>query len=999
MIKISKQKILPITILLTLLLVMSAITILISKAEAVESTSQQKGLAILNNVVGVDLAKYGATVAKQPSDVYLGVLPQENLQYTLQSNESTLNIAYTFVNGNLQMIHVLEGKGLPITTKSATAPIEIAKDFLSSYQNYSGNPFYGEIKTMLNNIDASKSLTTTVGNTKLDVTALDSSTTFRWTYVYDGVEAPVKCVALDFENGFLKYFIDNWNLYSIGSTSINLSEKESTDNGLSQAKNYSWRMGEGNNTYQFNDFNATQAMLWETIFSNGLSAETARNHDPLTLYPMRHVWVSLDKFYPGNVYGIEVFLWADTKEVYNIQERSTTVDPPADLVANLNDTVTPPSNSDGSTNPTETGSLQTTWITTPTLTAVTLGAIVAFAKKKTLSKSRSLKTGVLLCLITSLILMFPISYAFAVDRCSLVWGSRSSGANDPTVPGSPTWRKTAAELGNQSETAAAINYAFSYYGNYSGAHNYQGEGSKKSAILGNITYSNNNYPFVAVVDFDHGVGNERYGYYHYMFEDDVGCRVGPHYEWDYANDNGVYDYEIFSDTGGYSYSSNVYFAFISTCMSADLTTYGQYQQSDGSPVGMPYAWTHRIVNWMGFENWTAASQMSMFGYEDGEHGSDNGDYCYIGFPYGSAALAETSIQSGFTQTTYASWVQEFFAYALMYDYSVKDALDEASQALFTMDFDETALYTGFQAIWPMYLYNESISDYEWQDQIGNDSTLAVYGNGNLHLRAPELTVNAFDSNGTPISANVYIDSQYAGTTGNTFRVSIPAYHTVQVVSGSYTFQNFTGCADFENPISAYVHFDTTVTANFYSNPPPQYKLTVSSGSGGSTSLSSGDHYYTPQKVAVTAYPDNDYVFDYWLLDSVPHSENPICVSMSGDHILQANFRLANPHWVTITAYNQYSYPGNLLPVYVDYELAGYTDYNGACSVLVSEGYHFIEIAYYVDDQYDNFCHFDSPQWTTHTLWYLDLGGSYWYGEAYLEVTSDLYGEAWYHSDG
>ena len=73
------------------------------------------------------------------------------------------------------------------------------------------------------------------------------------------------------------------------------------------------------------NFNVTGAMIWETVFRSSLVADNARNEDLLMLYPMRHVWVSLDKFYPGNVYGINVHVWADTKEVGRIQERFSTI--------------------------------------------------------------------------------------------------------------------------------------------------------------------------------------------------------------------------------------------------------------------------------------------------------------------------------------------------------------------------------------------------------------------------------------------------------------------------------------------------------------------------------------------------------------------------------------------------------------------------------------------------------------------------------------------------
>jgi hypothetical protein len=46
------------------------------------------------------------------------------------------------------------------------------------------------------------------------------------------------------------------------------------------------------------------------------------------LYPMWRIGIALDKFYPGNVYGIYIDIWADTKEVRHIKEVFATLDHP-----------------------------------------------------------------------------------------------------------------------------------------------------------------------------------------------------------------------------------------------------------------------------------------------------------------------------------------------------------------------------------------------------------------------------------------------------------------------------------------------------------------------------------------------------------------------------------------------------------------------------------------------------------------------------------------------
>ncbi|MBC7130670.1 hypothetical protein H5T51_05565 [Candidatus Bathyarchaeota archaeon] len=144
---------------------------------------------------------------------------------------------------------------------------------------------------------------------------------FRWTYTLNGVEAPSKCVAVYFEDGFLKYFIDTWDIYKIGSSTINISEEEAVNIAIEHAKKFSWKvsMGGDNIPIEVKEFKIVGVSETKLVFSNYIEKNQARNGDPLTLYPGWHIKLSLDKLYPGNVYGIEVAIWADTGEVHDIR--------------------------------------------------------------------------------------------------------------------------------------------------------------------------------------------------------------------------------------------------------------------------------------------------------------------------------------------------------------------------------------------------------------------------------------------------------------------------------------------------------------------------------------------------------------------------------------------------------------------------------------------------------------------------------------------------------
>ena len=59
------------------------------------------------------------------------------------------------------------------------------------------------------------------------------------------------------------------------------------------------------------------------------NASNARSSDPLTLYPMWGIGVGLDKWYPGNAYGIGVDIWADTEKIRDKEAEFSTLPPPA----------------------------------------------------------------------------------------------------------------------------------------------------------------------------------------------------------------------------------------------------------------------------------------------------------------------------------------------------------------------------------------------------------------------------------------------------------------------------------------------------------------------------------------------------------------------------------------------------------------------------------------------------------------------------------------------
>ena len=647
---------------------------------------------------------------------------------------------------------------------------------------------------------------------------------------------------------------------------------------------HSWSVKLDADSLAAKNFNESN-VRWATLLLDGsLGANKTRSDDPLMLYPVWRVGIALDKWY-GYMYGIEVDVWADTKEVRSVQEAWSTLPPPEGTpIADVNSQTSMSS---------EVNPNLSMLVPLSTITIAIVGTtIVWIARKKRLHSTSLLRPfskktgGILLCvLLSSMMLLASIATVNATTRGAAVWGSESTGAIDPNTQQS--WRKSPTEIADQQYTASVIATCFANNG-YTGNNgiNHQGSRNPGSTVgqiegdTGNLQYYND---YVAVVDFDHGVG----GYpinappleEHYMFEDNTGTVIGgpgssgvpP--EGHYTNWNhGVYDMSIYQLTQ----PNKIIFAFISACQSADTTRLGQgliYSQWNPSPraIGMPFAWTHRLVA----DKSSSGFNIGQFISNDGYGNPDWGYQVYIGFPYGSASLSQGIPFGGGGGNPYYYWVYSFFYHALYYDQSVNQALDSASWQFMGNSFGASPLRNGFPAWW-----------WNMGDPVPG-CTMAVYGNGNIHLKqfTPPSDSPSMPSVGGPT----------AGDSGTSYQFSAfatdPYAHSIQ-----YTFDWGDGSPQ-------------TVT-DWYSDGATAYA---------SHSWSSGGLY----SVTVKAQCSNG-AWSSW--------SSPLIINIDNQPVY---------HWLTVDAYDA-QYWFTLHPnVYIDGNWVG----TAGVSVLVGQGDHSV----WVDD--------------------------------------------------
>lgn len=298
------------TVFLCVLMVTVGVSSVAYPVYSSELTVPEKALAFLEDVAMLDMTKYNATLeihdVRYPDELH--GLAQDNVLYFLVSDEGELEAAFVFKNESFANC-MLGTIGSPLYSEPQPAnTVDNAKGFLQRYQAYTGDPDFDgvrdfeEMRSILDTVDVTENVTATSDHVKLEVISRTDYTALVWEYVLDGVAFP--WMTLEFRNGIVCGFDDNWRLYTAGSTDISFSEEEAINVALEHLEDFSWTAGDEEVT----DFE----IMEETITADLI---TTRNKEPLTLYPSWIITVYLDKIYPGNINRILLTIWADTGEV------------------------------------------------------------------------------------------------------------------------------------------------------------------------------------------------------------------------------------------------------------------------------------------------------------------------------------------------------------------------------------------------------------------------------------------------------------------------------------------------------------------------------------------------------------------------------------------------------------------------------------------------------------------------------------------------------------
>ena len=279
------------------------------------SGTTNKAVNFLQQVTQIDTSHYQATLLsrtiEQRSD--LGGSLEEILTYSLTSSDSKMDVIFRFRNNQLSRYQIISIEGSPVYSQPQPFSIlDEAKNLLGRLASYEDAAYLTNMSSMLSLVNsASQNIEITEGNIKLNVTMSGDSGQILMMCTENGVDFSPKSLSLVFGNHDLTQLTDGWFLFTVGSTTVNISSDKALQLATKALKSFSWNAN-GTTVSNFNMLPQPVSIVFHPNTKNGLA-----------LYPQWTVTVWLDKVYPGGVNSLSVEVWADTGDIAQIKTQNS----------------------------------------------------------------------------------------------------------------------------------------------------------------------------------------------------------------------------------------------------------------------------------------------------------------------------------------------------------------------------------------------------------------------------------------------------------------------------------------------------------------------------------------------------------------------------------------------------------------------------------------------------------------------------------------------------
>jgi hypothetical protein len=298
----------PFQVVIVLSVLLGAFVVPLDVAEAAQPVDTDEVLDFLDEVVGLALSKYQATLTANSSLLMFQTTGQYRLDSTGllispdRCGTSILTVSFTFWGSTLTTCSFSElSQGpayyaLPLASNVKDA----ALGFLQRYQTYSGDAQLTQIRTLLEKSDFSVNSTETVDNLLIEVNVEGNRTQITCGNALN--DADYSRLRLTLEGAEVTGFHDDRGIYTLGSSAVNTSPQEAQDIALQHATT---------------NFSISASEIAQEHIRSRVSFLS--RGDYTVLYPIWIVDLPLTSVHQGGVSYIEVMLWADSGEVISCE--------------------------------------------------------------------------------------------------------------------------------------------------------------------------------------------------------------------------------------------------------------------------------------------------------------------------------------------------------------------------------------------------------------------------------------------------------------------------------------------------------------------------------------------------------------------------------------------------------------------------------------------------------------------------------------------------------
>jgi hypothetical protein len=281
------------------------------------SPSGEEASKIINNVIQIDVSKYDAKIISSTAEVRddLGGIIQEDFSYSLSNPQSKFELTLVFRDNHFEQFQLAQLEGAPnfppsYTNPQPSDPLQATKALIQRYGQVMNDTYIDEAAKLLesaNNTDTDQML----GNIKLRLENYGATAEAKIMYTEGGTDFESKCMTVKFENGIISKFSDDFFLYKVGSSQVNVTK----DQAISAAKNAVKSFSYNSSGSQVSNLQVLESPTYAMLVSHTKEANS------LTLYPYWYVTLYLDKTYPGGITQVSMGIWADSCTVENIQPK------------------------------------------------------------------------------------------------------------------------------------------------------------------------------------------------------------------------------------------------------------------------------------------------------------------------------------------------------------------------------------------------------------------------------------------------------------------------------------------------------------------------------------------------------------------------------------------------------------------------------------------------------------------------------------------------------